>query len=493
MKRTLKTAVASVLCLGMILSVTACSEGGSGGESTTPPPTTTFESYTPLVEHVTTLTDKVDTDIKVEKKIRWLSHWAIDETQAAAELFKYVYGIPENGVESYGEDADKIFDYIYVDYNSRWDRLGTMVSTGDSPDIFQFEIANYPYAAYKKMFQPIDDVIDFSNPLWDPTRDAMEQFKWGGETYCAIVTLNLDQVMWYRRSVVEQAGLKEPYEYYKEGNWNWNTMLEMLDQWQKSGEGKYGLDGWQVPDRLVSTTGVPIIGIVDGKLQDNLYNADIERCMTNVIDVIFKQGYRYPRHELNGWSISVSEWVKGNTLFMCDLTTAYKDTLLPYIERYKWDPSDVFCVPFPKDPEADKYYQVFKNDSFMLCAGAPNVEGFKAWTECLIATAYEEETIKIGREQNKINNKYTDEMLDLFDEMQYGNVLTPVFDFKEGIGVDIVDPNSVYNPVACLTQIPYLNCVDADNNPATFTSLRAANEGTIKNRIDQINAEVSNS
>ena len=489
MRRTLKTAIASVLCLGMVLSVTACSES----ENTQQPAVSTFESYKPLVEHVTQLTDRVDTDIKVEKKIRWLSHWAIDETQAAAELFKYVYGIPENGDTSYGDDADKIFDYIFVDYKSRWDTLGTMVSTGDSPDIFQFEIANYPYAAYRKMFQPIDDIIDFSDPLWDPTRDVMEKFKWGGETYCAIVTLNLDQVMWYRRSVVEQAGLKEPYEYYKEGKWDWNTMLDMLAAWQQTGEGKWGLDGWQVPDRLVSTTGVPFIGIVDGKLQDNLYNADIERCMTNVIDVIFKQNYRYPRHELNGWGINVAEWVKGNTLFMCDLTTAYKDTFLAYIERYKWDTDDVFCVPFPKDPEADKYYQVFKNDSFMLCAGAPNVEGFKAWTQCLIATAYEEETIAIGREQNKENNKYSDEMLDLFDEMQYGGVLTPVFDFKEGIGVDIVDPNSVYNPVACLTQIPYLNCIndDEEGSPATFSSLRTKYEGTIRNRIDEINATVA--
>ena len=31
-----------------------------------------------------------------------LTHWAIDETQASTELFKTVYGIPEEGDESYG-------------------------------------------------------------------------------------------------------------------------------------------------------------------------------------------------------------------------------------------------------------------------------------------------------------------------------------------------------------------------------------------------------
>ena len=92
MKRKLKIALASVLCLSMVLSVTACnsSEGGSGNQE---PERTTNAEYEPLLEYVSELQDKVDTNLKVEKKIRWLSHWAIDETQPAAELFKYVYGI----------------------------------------------------------------------------------------------------------------------------------------------------------------------------------------------------------------------------------------------------------------------------------------------------------------------------------------------------------------------------------------------------------------
>lgn len=489
MKRKLKIALASVLCLSMVLSVTACntSEGGSGNQE---PERTTNAEYEPLLEYVSELQDKVDTNLKVEKKIRWLSHWAIDETQPAAELFKYVYGIPEEGDTSYGDDANNIFDYINVEYNSRYDQLGKMVAAGDSPDIFQFEIINHPYAAYKKLYQPVEDYIDFDDPVWDRTRDAMKQFEWGGHNYCPIVTLNLDQVMWYRRDVVAQAGLKEPYEYYKEGNWTWDTMLEMLDKWQNSGEGKWGLDGWQVPDRLVSTTGKAIVALEDGKLKDNLYDADIERCMTNVIDVLYKQNYRYPRHELNGWSISISEWVLGNTLFYCDLSTAWHDSFQSYIKRYKWDPSTIFCVPFPRDPQSDKYYQVMKNDAFVLCSGSKNIEGFQAWTQCLIATAYDEETIRLGREQNKENYQYTDELLDFFEELQYGGVFTPVFEFKEGIGQDLVDPNTVYNCCAILTQIPYLNCVDQDNNPVTFTTLRAANEGTIRTRIDQLNASL---
>ena len=53
-----------------------------------------------------------------------------------------------------------------------------------------------------------------------------------------------------------------------------------------------------------------------------------------------------------------------------------------------------------------------------------------------------------------------------------------------------MDGSTVQNPVDCLTQIPYLNCLDADGNPATFTTLRAANEGIIDSRLNEINASI---
>lgn len=486
-KNIFKTVTSSALCLAMLLSVSACSQTQEGNDVEV----TTNAEFTPLVEHIATLKNEVDNSIEVTKKIRWLSHWAIDETTAPCELFKLVYGVPELGDESYGADKDNIFDYINVSYGDRYDQLGKMVVSGSSPDIFQFEIINYPYAAWKNLFQPIDQYIDFTNPLWDSTRNAMSKFVWGGENYCAITVVNSDQVMWYRKSVIGENGLNDPYELYRAGNWNWDTFLEMCDKFSDPANNKYCIDGWQVPDRLVSTTGVSIVSIEDGKLKSNFYNADIERCMNVVIDTLFKQNYRYPRHELNGWGISTSAWASGDTLFMCDLTTALKDSYQGFIKRYKWDENEIFFVPFPKDPQSDKYYQTMKIDSYMLCDGAPNTAGFTAWIQCNLATQYDEETARISREQLQANYVgFSDELCDFLDEIQFGGVFEPVFEFKEGIGQDIVDGGTVYNPVAILTQIPYLNCLDQDGNPCTFTTLRAANEGTINSRIEEINASI---
>ena len=482
MKRKLKIITSSVLSLAMILSVTACSNEGAASD----PEVTTNAQFDELVDYLagSGLDQKVDKSIEVDKKIKWMAWWPMDETTAAVELFKLVYGVPES------DKNGNVFQYITVAYGDRYDQLGKLIAAGDSPDLFPFEINNFPYSAYKGLFQPIDDYVDLYAPEWERTRYIMDQFMWGGKNYCAIPQIELDQVMWYRRSVVAEAGLKEPYELYKNDEWTWDTFLDMCDQWQNSGEGRYATDGWQTPDGLVITTGVPIISIEDGKLKDNLYNADLERAMTSLIDVLYKENYRYPRHELNGWSTSMNEWVKGNTLFMTIEYTAYKDSFQGYIKRYKWDNTEIFCVPYPRDPQADKYYQKFKNFCYMLVSGSQNTAGFSAWTQCLIATVDDAETARLSREQLKINYDYSDELLDFFEEMQHGDRLTAVFDFKDGIGSDIVDSNTVYNPVSILTQIPYLNCLDSDSNPVTFTTLRSSNEGIIRTRIDDLNASL---
>ena len=482
MKRKLKILIASLLSLSLILSVTACETSEAPAADTTTNP-----EYTPLVEYLagSGLTDKVNKDIEVTKKIKWMGWWALDETTAPAELFKLVYGVPES------DKNGNIFQYSSVVYGDRYDALTKAVSSGDSPDIFPFEIINFPYSAYKGLFWPIDDYVDLSDPAWDNTRDVLKQFQWGGKNYCAMTALELDQVMWYRRSVINEAGLEDPYELYKKDNWTWDTFLDMCDKWQLSGDNRYAIDGWQAPDKLVITTGVPIIGIGDdGKLQANLYNADIERAMTNLIDVLFKEGYRYPRHELNGWSIGESEWVNGNLLFLTMEYTAYKDSFQGYIKRRHWENTEIFCVPFPRDPQADKYYQSYKNFCYMLVKGSQNTEGFTAWTQCLLATARDDETGRLSREQLKANYDYSDELLDLFEEMQTTDKLTPVFDFKGGIGQDVVDSSTMYNPVDVLTQAPYLTGVDADGNATTFSKLRQENEGTIMNRVNDLNNSV---
>ena len=139
-----KKITAAVLAAASLLSVTACGGGGrsnnNGGDTTAAPTTTapqttpeTYDTDAAVQEAIANI--EVDKTIKPEKKLKWLSWYPIDETSSEVELFKANYGIPEEGDATYGDYANNVFQYINVSYNERYDRLGALVSAGDSPDI----------------------------------------------------------------------------------------------------------------------------------------------------------------------------------------------------------------------------------------------------------------------------------------------------------------------------------------------------------------------
>ncbi len=491
MKRNLKIAVSSLLTAAMVLSMTACDQSAGNIDITT------NADYVPLQEYIATVKDDyvnglsgtINADMKVEKKIKVLNWWVIDETQASVELFKQVYGIPEEGSSAYGDTfANSVFVTDNVAYADRYTRLASLVTSGDSPDMFQFEIINFPYSAAMGLFQPLDDYIDFSNPLWDSSRDIMKQFAWEGKNYVPITGLEAESILWYRRSVCNQAGIKDPYEYFEEGNWNWNTFMEVCETFSDPDSGKYAIDGYHIADNLVLTTGVPLIEIKDGKLSQNFYNSDIERAVSNLIEVLSKQNYRKPRNNDVGWSTDLSGWARGNILFFEGLENDIKDNFQPFITRMNWEDNDLWFVPYPKDPNSgDNYYQSMKVGNFMLCGGAPNPTGYAAWQLCSKFTADDKNGDMVSREQLKTNySGYTDEWFDWLNHYKKDGLFSPVFEFKGGIGQDVADSNSANAPVNAILSVPYLD-MDIDGEPATFSTVRQAYETLLNERLDALN------
>lgn len=492
MKRTLKIAASSLLTAALVLSTTACEQSGGEIEITTNADFVPLQEYIETVkdDYVNSLAGTSNADLKVEKKIKVLNWWVIDETQASVELFKQVYGIPEEGSSAYGSNfTNSVFVTDNVGYADRYTRLASLVTSGDSPDMFQFEIINFPYSAAMGLFQPIDDYIDFSNPLWDSSREIMQRFQWEGKNYLPVTGLEAESILWYRRSVCEQAGIKDPYEYFKEGSWDWNTFMEVCEKFSEPEAGKYAIDGYHIPDNLILTTGVPLIEIKDGKLSQNFYNADIERAVTNIIEVLSKQNYRKPRNNDVGWSTDLSGWARGNTLFFEGLENDIKDSFQPYFTRMKWEDNDLWFVPYPKDPNSgDTYYQSMKVGNFMLCGGAKNPEGYAAWQLCSKYTANDTNGEAVSREQLKTNYVgYTDEWFDWLNSYKKDGHFTPVFEFKGGIGQDVADNNSAGAPVNAILNVPYLDMTDSEGNPATFTTIRQSNEALLNDRLDALN------
>jgi len=497
--KKLHKALSGALALVTVVSAASCG-GGSTSRPTadtaapdaadTAAATTTTAATTPpetndtdkAVQDLAAATE-VDSELKPQKKIKWLSWWAIDETSAESELFKANYGIPEEGTKDYGEDnADKIFVYTTVDYQSRYDKLGKMIAAGDSPDMFEFEIGYYPLSAYKGMFQSIDGIIDTYSDEWADTREAMDKFMWGGKNYTPIISEGVAYLWYYRRSVVQEAGLPDPYELYQAGEWDWDALLDMADKFQQTGEKKYLCDGWYIQRNLVLSTGVPVVGLEDGKLVNNMNDSNIERAM-DVVSKLCAEGYGYPKVE-NNWSLNEKLWTAGDILFFVDGKWWFQGNGHKYVKKFGWDQDDVFFVPCPRDPKSDKYYLEMKTDPFMLVSGSDNFDSYKAWIKCNLIASKDPDIQAAAREKIKRDEEWTDEMLDFIDYIEKGNHFSGVYDFKNGISTACANSDGS-SPTDKIINEPY-NSVDN-----TYAGLRAENEGEIKAAIDELNSSVS--
>jgi len=412
-------------------------------------------------------------DIEVEKKIKWLTWHPMDETSATAELFKAKYGVPDK------ENGDNIISLLTVKYDDRYERLGMLIQSGDSPDMFQFEERNYPYSVYNKLCEPVDEIFDFDKPEWDATRDTMKLFNWGGRNYTAITVLNNStSLLFYRKSVVEGAGLKDPYELWQKDEWDWNTFMDMCKGFTDVEEGKYSVMGYYIDESAILTTGVGILSLENGLLKNNLDDLRIERAM-DLLSQLSANDYRYPYHELNNWNLNKGLFRSGNLLFWNDGPWVYQEDLTEYRRRDDWADDEVCVVPFPKDPNSDIYYQRGKQDAMMLAAGAQNKEGFEAWVMCELVAANDEGMKEQSRDKLKVDYHWTDAQLDALDKILE---LPVVFDFKNGIGEDLADATNSRSPIESLTK-PVI--VEGES----FIQHREAYRGVIEKRIADMNSD----
>ncbi len=390
--KKLKALTSVTLAAAMALTMTACDEeaptstANSGAPVasavTTTATTTTFAENQEVNNAVAQITDGLEyTDIEVTKRIKWMGHFDIDETFAAAILFKKTYGVPTEGDDP--ESEGRIFEYSYVGYEERYEKLGAAIASGDSPDLFPFDYQDYPYGVLRGRYQPIDTIIDFDGAKWSATKELMDQYKLNGRYYCAFWELSLNNLMYYRKSMIEEIGAEDPRDLFEKGNWNWDTFLDIARKWQESGDGRYVIDGYFPENDFVISTGVPLVGNDGTKLFHNLKDPAVERA-EDLLITLYQENLRYPRHELNGWSINPKAWADGDILFHADGSLwVWEERLGKYAKKNGWADDEVKIVPFPKDPQADKYYVTLNEESYMWVKGSTNENGVKAWIDCI--------------------------------------------------------------------------------------------------------------
>lgn len=78
------------------------------------------------------------------------------------------------------------------------------------------------------MFQPIDDYIDYDDPLWAGMKYMADTFfSVGGKHYIFITDVMANSVVVYNRRIMDEWGFDDPAELFYNNEWTWDKMMEM--------------------------------------------------------------------------------------------------------------------------------------------------------------------------------------------------------------------------------------------------------------------------
>lgn len=385
MKSTKKT-LSMILTAAIVLSMTACNsgesnnQGGSGdqnGDSTTTGSINTSfeEAYVPEID------ENAETGV-----IKYLTYETNFDTANAEmiTLFK----------ERYGGDIDIQATATSLNYA---EMLGTRIATGDSPDMVRYEGWAFPHGASFNMFTPLDTYINLNSELWAGMKNIADQYIYNGKHFYIPYMTDVNFAIVYNNRVLEENGMPDPIEYVKDGTWDWNKFEDMLKRWQDidpvnhiSYNGVGGLS-------FTYTTGKKIIDVVDGDILNNMRDPDIARCMQWLErlqreHLIGANPDQQAAGAPNGFVHPGEAFMDGNLLFLGMGAVWSYESAKESLDKANL-PNEIKFIPFPKDPQADTWYQLTGNYGYLVPAGAQNVKGTIDWINLLRAEEIDPENV----------------------------------------------------------------------------------------------------
>ncbi len=254
-----------------------------------------------------------------------------------------------------------------------FEKLATLISSDDSPDIVRYDWMAYPWGISQNLYTPLDGWLDMDDPLWADEKSVIESFSYAGKHYYYPSGIQTNFAIIYNTNNIELAGLEDPYQLYMKGDWTWDTFEDLMVKWANRDEENIGFTGGSWSSMMfINTTGTKLIDMTGTDIVNNMKNENVQRTMDWIAkmknDGLIGDGFVDPG----------KAFLDGKLLFLgMGLTWGYESAQQ---SLFKADlPGEIVALPFPRDPQADKYYISSDSYGFMIPAGAKNVQGGVQW------------------------------------------------------------------------------------------------------------------
>lgn len=325
----------------------------------------------------------------------------------------------------------------YSNSDDRYDELALRLMAGSEiPDMMFMDDYSFPSYAVKEFFQPIDGIIDFDSELWSETKETADLYAINGSHYAAPISITPTSLMLYRRDIVEENGLDDPYELYLEGRWNREMLYDLMEAFC-SQNGNYGINGY-FTDPLFRAEGLPIVGYTGKEFVNNMDNEKLLPIVDYLYD-IKDRGFI-----ASGWWDNGEKALEnGNTLFYSMGPWAMTDSRPLTEQKYG-------LVPLPSE---DNAYTVGEVRGMLWIAGSLKGDAMKTWLECMRYCETDAEAQDHFRKKFFENNPgWTDEMWEVY-KSQTGFDKPVVSEYVYGLSAELtaIDQELGYSPADLVT------------------------------------------
>lgn len=418
-----------------------------------------------------------DVDISGQT-ITWLSDYDLNpqnnkDRSVALSLFEDVYGAKINFVRAVSTEKSA--------------KLASMILSGEEVDMYPYEWDAVPNGVMKEQYQPLDpyfDVMGIDEELWDDMRDVIDMFEYDGQHYVVPYVTSSPLVVTYSWKMIEAEGLKDPYELYLDGKWDWDAMMDMMESFvagKKDGETRYGINGW-FGQAIIQSTGHTVVNYENGRFENNIDDPEIERAELFMQDIAEKKLYDAE------WRGCFPE--DGSTLFyaMGDWSLGESNAKNPE--------SDLMVVPFPKSPNADKNYLCCNFAAKMLVKGSDKGEAVAAYIKCERLAAAQEEYRELEKQKALIVEKgasgivksfVTEEQYDALRSYLEPENSTPMFDFGYGMGERMYGSGDYSYETRGVMNNLESALLEGNANVDSWEALRDAWSGVIDEEVSRFN------
>lgn len=185
----------------------------------------------------------------------------------------------QNLIEAFHQlNPDVYVTFIMVPIRSYYDKLGIMFASGTAPDVIRVNGVHFPLYAANRYLARLDGLMEADpnyngDDFFPPARDAGLL----GDEHYGLGVLLTRSLVYYNKTLFEEAGVETPWESYLAGRWQWEDFLDAAKKLTRFDE-KTGR-----PIQFGTNSGTAYYGVFDRTLANggNALSADGKQSLVN--------------------------------------------------------------------------------------------------------------------------------------------------------------------------------------------------------------------